>query len=88
MLAAVTADLPVPRRVLALASRLAEVPGVVGGVLGGSRAIGAHRPASDVDLGISEIGGWGPWVNGGAWLVVGETRVDWIYRDLDARRTG
>jgi hypothetical protein len=104
-----------------MAGRLAEIPGVVAVVLGGSRAIGTHRPDSDVDLGLyyrapldvaalralaaetadqvlglSEIGGWGPWVNGGAWLVVehsepgatgpGEldgTRVDWIYRDLD-----
>ncbi|MBT2393490.1 nucleotidyltransferase domain-containing protein [Streptomyces sp. ISL-1] len=28
-------------------------------------------------------GGWGPWVNGGAWLSVDEMRVDWILRDLD-----
>lgn len=28
-------------------------------------------------------GGWGPWVDGGAWLSVGGTRVDWILRDLD-----
>jgi predicted nucleotidyltransferase len=107
MIAPVT-ELPVPRRVLAMAGRLTEIPGVVGVVLGGSRAIGTHRPDSDVDLGLyyrgsldvaalralaaetadevlgmSEIGGWGPWVNGGAWLVVDGTRVDWIYRDLD-----
>jgi hypothetical protein len=98
----------VPPRALALARRVAEIPGVVGVALGGSRAIGTHRPDSDVDLGLyyrgaldiaalralaaeaadqvlglSEIGGWGPWVNGGAWLVVAGTRVDWIYRDLD-----
>jgi predicted nucleotidyltransferase len=97
-----------PQRVLAMTGRLAEIPGVVAVVLGGSRAIGTHRPDSDVDLGLyyrgpldiaalralaaevtdevlgmSEIGGWGPWVNGGAWLVVDGTRVDWIYRDLD-----
>lgn len=91
-----------------MAHRLAEIPGVVAVALGGSRAIGAHRPDSDVDLGLyyrgsldiaalralaaeaadevlglSEIGGWGPWVNGGAWLVVQGIRVDWIYRDLD-----
>ena len=91
-----------------MARRLAEIPGVVAVVLGGSRAIGTHRPDSDVDLGLyyrapldvaalralaaetadqvlglSEIGGWGPWVNGGAWLVIDGTRVDWIYRDLD-----
>jgi hypothetical protein len=110
--------LPIPPRVLDMAGRLVEIPGVVGVVLGGSRALGTHRPDSDVDLGvfyrgaldvaalralaaetadqvlgISEIGGWGPWVNGGAWLVLerGETqggdpagtRVDWIYRDVD-----
>lgn len=32
---------------------------------------------------VTEPGGWGPWVNGGGWLTVGEWRVDWIYRDLD-----
>ena len=26
-------------------------------------------------------GGWGPWVDGGAWLVVDGTHVDWILRD-------
>jgi hypothetical protein len=91
-----------------MAGRLAEIPGVVAVALGGSRAIGTHRPDSDVDLGlyyrgsldvtalrnlaaevagevlgISEVGGWGPWVNGGAWLVIDGMRVDWIYRDLD-----
>jgi len=103
-----TAGLPVPEDVLALAGRLVELPGVVGVVLGGSRATGSHRPDSDVDLGlyyrgrldvaalrrlaaevagevlgVAEPGGWGPWVDGGAWLVVGGVRVDWIYRNLD-----
>lgn len=27
-------------------------------------------------------GGWGPWVDGGAWLTVGGRRVDFIYREL------
>lgn len=27
-------------------------------------------------------GGWGPWVDGGAWLTVGGQRVDFIYREL------
>lgn len=31
-------------------------------------------------------GGWGPWVDGGAWLTVDETAVDWIYRDLNRVR--
>jgi len=26
---------------------------------------------------------WGPWVNGGAWLTIGEQRVDFIYRNLE-----
>ncbi|MBB6434615.1 putative nucleotidyltransferase [Streptomyces candidus] len=32
---------------------------------------------------IAAPGGWGPWVNGGAWLSVDGTAVDWILRDLD-----
>ncbi|MGW1868884.1 nucleotidyltransferase domain-containing protein [Streptomyces mauvecolor] len=28
-------------------------------------------------------GGWGPWVNGGAWLTLDGVAVDWILRDLD-----
>ncbi|MER6299475.1 nucleotidyltransferase domain-containing protein [Kitasatospora sp. NPDC001539] len=87
-----------------MAGRLAEVPGVVGVMLGGSRARGEHRPESDWDLGIyyrdpldldalralagpdvevAGPGGWGPWVNGGAWLRVDGAAVDWILRDLD-----
>ncbi|MFJ5228093.1 nucleotidyltransferase domain-containing protein [Streptomyces sp. NPDC088400] len=87
-----------------MASRLAEVPGVVGVMLGGSRARGEHRPESDWDLGVyyrggpdlaalralagpdvevAGPGGWGPWVNGGAWLQADGVAVDWILRDLD-----
>ncbi|MFI9585859.1 nucleotidyltransferase domain-containing protein [Streptomyces sp. NPDC052236] len=87
-----------------MAGRLAEVPGVVGVLLGGSRARGEHRPESDWDLGVyyrggldlaglralagpdvevAGPGGWGPWVNGGAWLQVDGVAVDWILRDLD-----
>ncbi|MBQ0988185.1 nucleotidyltransferase domain-containing protein [Streptomyces sp. F63] len=42
--------------------------------------------ASDLTGGpveVTEPGGWGPWVDGGAWLTVDGRRVDWIYRDLD-----
>jgi predicted nucleotidyltransferase len=35
-----------------LAARLAEVPGVTGVLLGGSRARGTHTPDSDTDLGV------------------------------------
>ena len=31
---------------------------------------------------VTDFGGWGPWINGGGWLVIGGVRVDWIYRDL------
>ena len=39
-------------RLAELAAAVAEVPGVVGVVLGGSRARGAHTPESDTDLGL------------------------------------
>ncbi|MGP3981838.1 nucleotidyltransferase domain-containing protein [Streptomyces sp. KR80] len=32
---------------------------------------------------VTEPGGWGPWVDGGAWLTVDGLHIDWIYRDLD-----
>ncbi|KUL46517.1 DNA polymerase subunit beta [Streptomyces sp. NRRL F-4489] len=95
-----------------IAARIARVPGVVGVMLGGSRARGTNRPDSDWDLGLyyrgtpdlpalaalaAEVtggpveihppGSWGPWVNGGAWLVMPDgSRVDWIFRDLDRVR--
>lgn len=31
---------------------------------------------------ISGPGGWGPWVDGGGWLTVDGTAVDWILRDI------
>ena len=31
---------------------------------------------------VTAIGGWGPWINGGAWLTVGGKGVDLLYRDL------
>ncbi|MFI1737509.1 DUF4037 domain-containing protein [Streptomyces sioyaensis] len=95
-----------------IAARLVQVPGVVGVMLGGSRARGTHRADSDWDLGVyyrgepdlaalealaAELtggpvevyapGAWGPWVNGGAWLVLPDGRhVDWILRDADRVR--
>jgi len=94
-----------------MAARLVDVPGVVGVLLGGSRARGTHTLQSDVDLGlyyrrpldvgalsalarevagpeadVTAIGAWGPWVDGGGWLTVAGTPVDWIYRDLDRVR--
>ncbi|MGW7711054.1 nucleotidyltransferase domain-containing protein [Streptomyces sp. NPDC054771] len=42
--------------------------------------------ASEVQGAPAEVagpGGWGPWVDGGAWLRVDDVPVDWILRDLD-----
>ncbi|MFC8723257.1 nucleotidyltransferase domain-containing protein [Kitasatospora sp. NPDC057198] len=35
---------------------------------------------------VAEPGGWGPWVDGGAWLDIGPARVDWLYRDVQRVR--
>jgi predicted nucleotidyltransferase len=31
---------------------------------------------------ITDIGGWGPWINGGGWLNIQSHPVDFLYRDL------
>ena len=31
---------------------------------------------------VTDFGGWGPWINGGAWLRVKGMPVDWLYREL------
>ncbi len=31
---------------------------------------------------ITDIGGWGPWINGGGWLRIQSQPVDFLYRDL------
>ncbi|GLQ58160.1 DUF4037 domain-containing protein [Devosia nitrariae] len=33
---------------------------------------------------LTPIGGWGPWINGGAWITVAGSAVDLLYRDLAA----
>lgn len=32
---------------------------------------------------VTAIGGWGPWIDGGGWLLIGGIHVDLLYRDLD-----
>lgn len=32
---------------------------------------------------VADMGGWGPWVNGGAWLTIEGQRVDFLYRNID-----
>lgn len=36
---------------------------------------------------VTQLGEWGPWVDGGAWLTVDGTAVDFIYRDLERVET-
>jgi hypothetical protein len=33
---------------------------------------------------VTEIGDWGPWIIGGAWLTIEGRKVDLLYRDIDA----
>ncbi len=35
---------------------------------------------------VTRIGEWGPWINGGGWITIGGTKVDLLYRDLEAVR--
>ncbi|MDA8440729.1 MAG: hypothetical protein M0Z51_17980, partial [Propionibacterium sp.] len=44
------------------------------------------RSITGRDVSVEGPGGWGPWVDGGAWLDVGGTAVDWIIRDVDRVR--
>src|SRR5262245_17234838 len=32
---------------------------------------------------VTDFYGWGPWVNGGAWLSIGGQRVDFVYRSIE-----
>ncbi len=31
---------------------------------------------------VTALDGWGPWINGGAWLTIAGRKVDLLYRDL------
>jgi predicted nucleotidyltransferase len=50
-------------------------------VAGLQQAIAADFGLADVPL--TDIGGWGNWVNGGGWLTIENQRVDILYRDVD-----
>lgn len=41
------------------------------------------RDLAGSDAQVTAPGQWGPWVDGGGWLTIDGTAVDWIYRDLD-----
>jgi predicted nucleotidyltransferase len=32
---------------------------------------------------VTPLGAWGPWIDGGGWLLIGGIHVDLLYRDLD-----
>ena len=51
--------------------------------LGALRALAAELGGSGAGEAVTDFGGWGPWINGGAWLQVQGRPLDWIYRDLD-----
>ena len=48
---------------------------------------GLRALAEDLDpagaSSLTELGRWGPWMDGGAWLTIDGQRVDWIYRSID-----
>ncbi|HLL61747.1 MAG TPA: nucleotidyltransferase domain-containing protein [Propionibacteriaceae bacterium] len=48
-----------------------------------ARSLASLRGVGDQSPELTEPGGWGPWVDGGGWLTIDSTPVDWIYRDLD-----
>lgn len=48
-----------------------------------ARQVATGRADQTGQVDVTEPGGWGPWVDGGGWLVVDDVPVDWIYRDLD-----
>jgi len=50
------------------------------GAVASTHGVGGQGPK------LTEPGGWGRWVDGGGWLTIDQTPVDWIYRDLDRVR--
>jgi len=46
-----------------------------------ARTLAEARDGGDPEL--TEPGAWGAWVDGGGWLEVDGTPVDWLYRDVD-----
>ncbi|MFD5181144.1 nucleotidyltransferase domain-containing protein [Streptomyces sp. NPDC058372] len=53
------------------------------GALDLDRLAGLAAAAQGSPVEVAGPGGWGPWVNGGAWLRVEGVPVDWVLRDLD-----
>jgi Nucleotidyltransferase domain len=55
--------------------------------IGDVRFVAEEISASNSAPVVTEIYGWGPWVNGGAWIETPEGKVDFIYRNLDQVQT-
>lgn len=53
----------------------------VAGLRSLAAVLAAGRSGGDPEL--TEPGAWGRWVDGGGWLSLDDTPVDWLYRDLD-----
>ncbi len=51
--------------------------------LGELRTLAAELDDSGTGDAVTDFGGWGPWINGGAWLRVQGRPLDLLYRDLD-----
>ncbi len=45
--------------------------------------LGREIHSGDSPPRVFDLGEWGPWENGGAWLRIRDVDVDWIYRDLE-----
>lgn len=51
--------------------------------LAGIRRIATELDDESRENLVTEIGGWGPWINGGGWLKVDKTAVDFLFKDLN-----
>lgn len=58
--------------------RAADPPSV-----GALRQAAAELDSAGSPPEVTDFGEWGPWVNGGAWLKVGQQKVDWLYREVE-----
>ena len=47
------------------------------------RSLARKLHSGDSPAQVTNLGDWGPWVNGGAWLEIQGHKVDWLYRDID-----
>jgi hypothetical protein len=48
-----------------------------------ARTLDDRRADAEVTSLVTPLGGWGPWIDGGGWLLIGGIHVDLLYRNLD-----